>query len=175
VRLGFSAALDHLWIEQYSDVLRSTPVASQWIDDYLGKAEQYTVSLNIPNLGINASTLMKLEDEFEIVFEPKVDISKLDPETGEHLKEPLGWEAVVVERNTIQHSGTYLVKVFRRYDGSIPDPRPITSRPAWFKYNAFMNIFIRLKESTKTVKARLNALNSMHPDATTHSIQVDAG
>ena len=166
-RVGFGAVFDHLYIEQYADTLRATAVASHWVRDVPDDAEcprQFTVSLNVPSLGINASTLLKVEDELEILFCPKVDTSQIDPITKEHLKEPQGWEAVVIERDTIHHTGTLLVKVWRRYDGSIPQQQPIIHYPEWAPWNSYVNVYIKLIESTKTVRKRLNALNSMHPD-----------
>src|SRR5450756_2038226 len=88
IRTVMGAALDHLWIEQFADALRSTPVLSHWVRDVPDQKDpdQFTVSVNIPNLGINTSTLLKVEDELEIVFIPKVDTSKIDPLTKEYMK-----------------------------------------------------------------------------------------
>ena len=38
VRVGLGAAFDYLWIEQYTDALQATPVASHWIRDMLEDA-----------------------------------------------------------------------------------------------------------------------------------------
>ncbi|PMD41961.1 hypothetical protein L207DRAFT_633249 [Hyaloscypha variabilis F] len=167
VRVGLGAAFDYLWIEQYTDALRATPVASHWIRDMLEDArcpEQFTVSVNVPNLGINTSTLLKVEDELEVLFRPKVDTSQIDPETKEHFQEPQGWQVVVIERDTIHYTGTHLIKVWRRYDGCIPGEQPIICYDEWRSWNSYVNIFLKLKESTKTIQKRLNALNSMHPN-----------
>jgi hypothetical protein len=57
MREGFGAAFDHSRIEQYTTILRSTPIPSQWIEDVPGDRKQYTVSVNIPNLGVNVGNL----------------------------------------------------------------------------------------------------------------------
>jgi hypothetical protein len=163
LREGWATAFDHLWIEQFATRLRDTLIASQWVEDVPGKHDQYTVSLSIPNLGTNISTLFKVEDELEVCFKPKVDINLLD-EKGERQVEPMGWKATVIERNSILHSGTHLLKVWRRYDGAIPDPQRVSSYPVYRAVQAFQLIYLRLMESAKTVKARLNALNKMHPN-----------
>jgi hypothetical protein len=164
LREGWGTAFDHLWVEQYALLLRSTPIASQCVEDVKGKKDNFTVSVTIPNLGVNVGTLLKVEDELEVVFVPKVDTNACD-ENGERLKEPERWPAVIVERDTINHSGTHLIKVSRRYFGSLPDEQQIISYDHWSKWCSYQNIYLRLKENAKTVKARLNALNMMHPDA----------
>ena len=164
LREGWATAFDHLWIEQFATRLRDTLIASQWVEDVPGKHDQYTVSLSIPNLGTNISTLFKVEDELEVCFKPKVDINLLG-EKGERQVEPMGWKATVIERNSIVHSGTHLLKVWRHYDGAIPDPQRVSSYPVYRAGQTFQPIYLRLMESAKTVKARLNALNMMHPNA----------
>ena len=163
LREGWGTAFDHLWTEQYAVLLRSTPLASQWIHDVKGRKARYTVSVTIPDLGINASTLLKVEDELEIVFVPKVNTTLFD-ENGERLKEPNGWKGMIVERNLINHTGTHLLRVSRPYNDSVPDEQQIVSYDQWFKWCSYTTIYIRLLENTKTVKARLNALNMMAPE-----------
>jgi hypothetical protein len=98
------------------------------------------------------------------VFIPKVNTNTIGPVTKEQLKGPEpGWPAVIIERDTIGHTGTHLLKVSRRYFGSLRDEQPIILYAEWKKWIAYANIYLCLKQNAQTVKARLNAINIMHP------------
>jgi hypothetical protein len=69
------------------------------------------------------------------VFIPKVNTNTIGPVTKEQLKGPEpGWSAVIIERDTIGHTGTHLLKVSRRYFGSLRDEQPIILYAEWKKW-----------------------------------------
>jgi len=63
------------------------------------------------------------------------------------------------------NTGTHVIRVWRHRDGAVPDTRTIPAEKSWSKRCPYIPIYIQLKESTRTVRARLNALGRMHPRA----------
>ena len=53
-----------------------------------GEERSYVISQNMLNLGFNDATLLKVEDELQVVFELKVNSSHRDLKNGEIPNEP---------------------------------------------------------------------------------------
>lgn len=173
-RHAWSASLEHLWVNQYSERVRDRKIACQFVEIVPGKGSAYYGSMVIPKVEVDIGTLMKVEDEFVVNFSNTVE-GRPHPITGEEQKDPPDWRAVVIDNGRIHHTGTILARIERRLNGEEWDPRPIQSQPQWSQNQRFETIYITIKESEKTVKARINAVSKFtDPPQNVMKVEEDA-
>jgi hypothetical protein len=168
VRNGHAAVQESLVVQKYQELLRDIPVHSQWVQLNQDNPDEYTVSITlptIPGLGKNAGNFIDEDDEIGVFFEPK-PTKVLHPITKEPIIPPASWNGMIVRPDELEvNTGTHVIRVWRHRDGAISDTRAIPAEKSWAKRCPYVPIYIQLKESTRTVRARLNALGLMHPRA----------
>jgi hypothetical protein len=105
------------------------------------------------------------DDEIGVFVEPKPTEVR-HTITKEPITPPAAWNGMIVRHGELEgNTGTHVIRVWRHRDGTVPDTRVISAEKSWSKRCPYIPIYIQLKESTRTVRARLKALGRMHPRA----------
>ena len=133
-------------------MLAKRRVAAQFILVHQGSERLYYVSLVVPFMYGDSGTLRKVGDILEIAFEHDND-----------KDEPIPWRAMFIEDNTIPHNDTHLAILRPRETNEELDSQNLIAHDSWSNTNTFTPVFLLLKKSEKTAKARLKSLLHMHP------------
>ncbi|KAI9645206.1 hypothetical protein NHQ30_005940 [Ciborinia camelliae] len=170
IRNFFGTAQETLWIAQYAEMLRNTPIKAQFCG--ANNASIYFMSFLLPSLPIPGGPLFTLEASVFVHFRknPTLLIPK-SKQAQKEAKEQGGWEGSMIETSRIQHPGSHLMLVTRSAEG-LPDSdydvhaaiwRP-NHDPTLPSSTKLITVYLRLDESFKSVKARVNAISMWAPD-----------
>ncbi|KAI9645201.1 hypothetical protein NHQ30_005935 [Ciborinia camelliae] len=155
IRHFFGVSYETLWILQYAELLRNTPILAQFCGD--SEDNVYYMSFILPSLSINGASLFTLEASVFVHFSKGVN------EQG-------GWEGTVIDSNRITHPGSHLMLVTRSLPGlqnSAFDVRAskwsVDDNPILPSETPLVTVFLQLGEPIKVMNARVSALAKWAP------------
>ncbi|KAK8903790.1 hypothetical protein ACHAPF_011411 [Botrytis cinerea] len=161
VRYFFGTVQEHLWINQYCEELRDTPIPARWYKKP-GCTKTFAISLTLPQLSIDRGTMLAAESELYVHFRPR-SAEERQPKGDTH-----GWEAFVEPNNLIHHDGNVLLTCSRTMHQNDDDTKFILADEApngtLSPTKPFILVYLRVVEAETTVKARVRALIEWDPD-----------
>lgn len=161
IRNAHTVAFEQAFIQDYCNKARSVRVPAQFVqDDAEEDPDSYIVSFVLPNvetMSKKVATFVANLDIVECCFEPR---RLIDPKTKKPCPDVVGWKGIITGNGALRgHTGTHLMKVRR----PLFDKRPIASAKVWSTQIDYTGIYLKLKESDKTSKKQMKALDMLHP------------
>ncbi|KAH9225072.1 hypothetical protein DL95DRAFT_452787 [Leptodontidium sp. 2 PMI_412] len=156
-RHGFSAFFDGLLTSLFIENLRNMELQSWWFRDP-GDPKSATVSLELGEKASHSSKLLGDDESVSICFEPYHPT--VNEKTGEKSRDVTSLAAIMCEENdAVVHIGDHLARITLDSELDVPF---ITS---WSSGAPSKQIYLKVTDTTKPTKVRLNALKSLHPRA----------
>jgi hypothetical protein len=152
IRAGYGAVMDQYFIDRFCYQIRNSKTATFWIKDPSGP-RRFFVSIDLGEQTPASSTLLKEGESVEICWSKQV----FNIEKKQRNKDPDGWPALVIVDDAINPGGSHLLSVTVPRDSEIP----IQYDDEWREKSPVMMCYLRLKDSAKTAKLRLNGLKSL--------------